>query len=264
MIINAYLTDGYLDWGKIFVKSYTYHNGSDDKMILLTRNLNNKQIKSLYDLRKNIEIRNIDLDFKKLSKRAKVEKDKLLSYKKETEKVKVSGNNKVWKLMIAGDERIKAIYNLMKEMEEGDHLFHVDIDTYVLGKFDKLIEETKKNDFSTIFRINKQIRRRGKVFRENRATLICVMGFTINKYSKEFMKRWIHYIDKVPPIARKKGYGQTSCYYAVKDISKKYPNFKWGQFRDKKKRLWMNANKGSKSETLKSAIKHFKELKNVK
>lgn len=260
MIINVYFTNGYIEWGKIFIKSYTYHNGTNDKMIVTTRNLNKKQIKILKGLRNNIEVRNKNLNLTKLAKKANIDVQKLRNYKNETEKVKVNQNNKVWKLMIAGDERIKSIYKLMCEMDEGKHLLHFDADTYIKNNVSKIKNIIKNNDFSTIFRIQKQIKRRGKVFREHRATLICVMGWTINKYSKEYMERWIHYIDKVPPKERKKGYGQTSSYYAYQDISKKYPNFKWGQLAGTRK-LWMNSQKGSKINILGKAQKHFENLK---
>jgi len=260
-IVNVYFTDGYIEWGKLFIKSYTYHHGEDDLMIVFTRNLNNNQIREVANLRGNIEIRNKNLNFDKLSKNAGINKNILIRYKSETESEKVSTSNKVWKLMIAGDDRIKQIYELINERDEGDNILHFDADTYIQKNVSELWKELKQNDFSTIFRINKQIKRRGKIFRENRATLICAMGFTVNDRCKEFVKRWIYYIDKIKPSQRKKGYGQTSCYYAYKDMNKKYKDFKWGQFRDKRGKLWMNANKGHKDKLLVKAQHNFKSVK---
>ena len=265
MIINAYFTNGYLGWGRLFLESFAYHNGQEKKMILNTRNLTKKEINGLYPLYKNLEVRNTDFNFKQMAKRAGVSVQTLINYKRVVESNKVHKDNRVWKLMVAGDDRIKTIYGILNEMDEGDCLVHFDIDTYVQGNLDKLFEISRNNYFTSIFRIDKQIKRRGKVFRENRAILICVMGFTIGKYSKEFVKRWIHYIDKVPPVKRQKGYGQTSCYYAYKDMNKKYKDIKWGQVRGvKEAKRWMNANKGSKSQLLNKAIKHFNGVKNGK
>ena len=260
-IVNVYFTNGFLKWGKLFIESYTYYNGIDDKMVVFTRNLNKKQINGLYKLRDNIEIENKNLNLELLSEKAGIDKNKLVSYKRETEREKVSGENKVWKLMIAGDDRIKQIYELMNELNEGDHILHFDADTYIQRNVSNFWDELQRNDFSTIFRINKQIRRRGKVFRENRATLICVMGFTVNENSKRFMKSWIDYIDKVPPSKRSKGYGQTSCYYAWRDMNNEIKDFRWGQFRDKKRSTWMNANKGYKDQLLVKARKDFDEIR---
>lgn len=260
-IVNVYFTDGYIEWGKLFIESYTYHHGEDDKMIIDTRNLSNKQQREIFGLRNNVSVRNVDLNFKDMAKNAGVEEGRLIGFKREVEKEKVSMGNKVWKLMVAGDDRIKQIYKLINGLNEGDNILHFDADTYIQKNTEEFWKELKENDFSTIFRIDKQISRRGKVYRENRATLICAMGFTVNDRCKEFMRRWMYYIDKVSPPQRDKGYGQTSCYYAYKDMNKKYKDFKWGQFRDKRGKMWMNANKGHKDQLLKKAQENFRRIK---
>jgi len=265
-IINAYFTDGYIEWAKLFIKSYTYHNGEDDKMIICSRNLNSEQQVEIFGLRNNIEVRNINLDFNKLSKKAKVNKNQLLEFKKQVETVKVSGNNKVWKLMIAGDDRIKSIYNIMNnEIYEGSNLIHFDVDMYVTGKITKIIDIAENNDVSTIFRIEKQMRRRGKVFREHRAVLINIQTYKINERSRKFVKRWIKYIDDIPPIKRPKGYGQTSYYYAWKDLNKEvdfgHIPREYQSFGSRKNSFLWTANMGSKSERLKECQNHFKKIK---
>jgi len=258
MIINAYFTDGFFDWAKLFIESFAFYNGYDYKMILHTKDLKNKQIKKLYDLYENLEVRNSKIDWKSLEKRSGLNAGELDKFKKTTENKKVNKNIRVWKLMIAGDDRVKTIYELLKELPEGEHVAHFDIDTFVTGDLSNLLEFVKKNDFCTKYRIEKQIRRKGKVFRPNRATLIYFMGFTVNERSKKFMETWIKYIDKVPPIERKKGYGQTSCYYAYLDMIKD-KNFKTGDIKHYKK--WANSNKGDKKSLCERYRKKFEEIK---
>ena len=59
----------------------------------------------------------------------------------------------------------------------------------------------------------------------NRKTLISVQGYRICKKSVYFLKRWIKYVEDIPPHKRRMGYGQTSCYYAYKDVKN---DVKWG------------------------------------
>jgi hypothetical protein len=40
----------------------------------------------------------------------------------------------------------------------------------------------------------------------------------VNKKSNLFLDRWIKYIDDVPLLERPKKYGQTSFYYAYRDL----------------------------------------------
>lgn len=260
MIINCYFTDGYFDWGKLFVESYKYHNGEDKRMILFTKNLKGKQIKELESLYKNIEVRNENLSLDKIANKANISKKELIKFKNQTEKVKVNSNNKVWKLMIAGDNRIKNIYSLLKEIPENEHVLHFDVDMYITGKLDKIMEEVRKNDFTTRFRIKKQIERQEKVHKPNRATLIYIQGYTVNKKSLDFIQTWIKHIDKIEPSKRPKGYGQTTCYYAYLDMNKKYKDFKWGQIEGNLMSFYKSANKGSKSNNLRNFRKHFENL----
>lgn len=258
MIIHAYFTDGYFDWAKLFVESFAFHNDNNYKIILHSKDLKESQINELYKLYNNLEVRNEKINWDDLEKKSGISKKNLKQFKSKTEKEKVNQNIKVWKLMIAGDDRIKTIYNLLKETPENDHVAHFDIDTYITGNLEDLFNFVKENDFCTIYRIKKQIRKRGLV-RPHRATLINFMGFTVNKKSKKFMKTWINYIDKVHPAERTKGYGQTSCYYAYLDMIKN-KDFKTGDI--KKYRNWASAQKGGKNMLYEKYRKDFEERKN--
>jgi len=259
MIINSYFTNGYFEWGKLFVESFAYHNGTDFQMILNTKDLNKKQINELKSLYPNLEVINEKLDWNMLAKKSGTSVKQLKDYKSVTEKQKVNVNNKVWKLMIAGDDRIKTVNKLLNTLPEGEYLAHFDIDTYVTGNLSELFDFVKVNDFCTKYRIKKQINRRGNVFKENGATLIYFMGFTVNDMSKEFMTRWIKHINKVPPIKRQKGYGQITCYYAYLEMIKN-PNFRTGDINPYKK--WAFANKGSKTKLYEKFRNSFEKLKN--
>ena len=88
-IIHSYFTEGYYDWARLFIESLKKSNGQKHKLILSSRNLNDSKINQLKKLYKNIEIRNKDLDYKKLAKKAEINLDTLMQFKSETEKVKL-------------------------------------------------------------------------------------------------------------------------------------------------------------------------------
>lgn len=255
MIIHSYFTDGFFDWSRLFVESFAYFNGTNHKIILDTRDLKKNQIKELENLYSNIEVRNLKLDWDEIEKKANISKKELENYKWKTENKKVNENIKIWKLLISGDYRIKTLNNLIHELPEGENLVHFDVDTYIDGDLSEMFEFIKNYDFSVRFRIKKPLK---DIFKENKAIKNGVMGFTVNNKSKEFMKKWVEHIDKVPPLERHKGFGQTSCYYAYLDMTND-KNFKVGELYDFKN--WKDANQGNKDKSL---IKYREIFENVK
>lgn len=266
-MIHAYFTEGYYPWAEFFVKTLKHSNGEENRLILSSRNLDEKRIEALTKLYKNIEVRNKNLKYKEMAQRAKISQDVLLKYKNTVETIKVSDNSKVWKLMIAAEDRLKEIRGILDELNEGDIVLHLDIDTYIRRKVDPILNVIKENDFTTRWRIKKQLRRDGKVKFENRTTLISVQGYNINDKTKKFLDRWIHHLVKVPAHKRPLGYGQTSCYYAYLDLK---DQLKWGDVpgpflapggNAKNVILW-GANKGSKKENLERYKEDFRRRVN--
>jgi hypothetical protein len=267
MIIHAYFTDGYYPWGEFFTRTLKHSNGEDNKLILSTRNLQERKIKNLKNIYKNIEVINKDLNYTKLARRAGINEGLLMSYKNQTEITKVSDSNKVWKLMIAAEDRMKEVRSIHNSLPEGECFLHLDIDTYIREPLDPLFELIRNNDFTTKFRIQKQMRRHGVLRFENKATLISVQGYTVNEKSKKFLDKWIEHLVKVPPPNRPKGFGQTSCYYAYLDMKNE---LSWGDISGRGFLssiggsdgviLW-GANKGPKSGTLKRYKQNFEGRK---
>lgn len=258
MIIHSYLTSGFYPWAEMFLKSYNYHNGEDIKIILTTKNLKNHEIERLYSLYGNLKILNHDLDIRKLAVKAKLNRQNLLALKKQVEEDHVTEKNKVWKLLIAADDRVKSTYRVMKNNKNEDYMLHTDIDLYFRNNIKSLKNFIKKHDISIRLRLHSKL---------NRKTMIGIQGYKVNEKSLSFMKKWIEYIDNVPPHLRPLGYGQTSCYYAYMDFKDKV---KWGnvpikylapQMRDTDI-IWSANTKKGKTENLKFCYLDFEEIKN--
>lgn len=258
MIIHSYLTDGFFPWAKIFLESYGFHNGSDNLVVLSTRGLTTDQISELYDLYDNLVVKNKDYDMKKFAKRAGVPQKILKEYKRQVEEECVTQKNKVWKLMIAADERVKSTYEVMKEYQDEDFMFHSDIDMYIRSPLTELFDTIKKHDISIRLRLHSKL---------NRKTMIGIQGYRLCNTTINFVRRWIKYVDDKAPKDRPLGYGQTACYYAYMDFKDKV---KWWsvprrfiapQMYDTDI-IWSGNTKKGKVKNLELCYKDFKEMKN--
>jgi hypothetical protein len=208
MIIHAYLTNGFFPWAKFFMESYKFHNGVDKKIILSTFDLNKEQIDSLYNTYPNLEVQNSTFNIEQMSKKSGVPFKTLLKYKDQIERKHVNEKNKVWKLMVAGDSRIKCVRDIVKSNMNEDYIVHCDIDMYIRSPLNDLFEFIKDYDIAMRLRLDSKI---------NRKVWITIQCYKPSKISLDFLNRWIKYIDDVKPLKRVKGYGQTSCYYAYKE-----------------------------------------------
>lgn len=266
MIIHSYFTEGYYPWAELFVESLRKFNGQKHRLILSPRNLSKDRINKLKKMYKGVEIINKNLNYEKLAKRGKIPLNILMRYKEETEKIKINVNNKIWKLLISAEDRIKEIREVARSLNHGDLMLNLDIDSYIRKPIDPWIPIIAQNDFTTIFRIEKQIKKFGHVKRPNHAMVACFQGYNINDKSLNLLDRWIHYIDKVSPPDRPKGFGQSTLYSAYIELK---DELKWGDIPKDTFSLTASsgdfilwgANKGSKTENLKKCRRDFEKNK---
>jgi hypothetical protein len=208
MIIHSYLTDGFYAWAKIFLKSFKETNGVDLAIVLSTFNLNDKQVDELYKCYENLTVENSQYNIEEFSRISGVPTKTLLKYKDEIEKQCVNNKNKVWKLMVAGDKRVKTVRDIVSRNINGEYVLHFDIDMYFRRDLTNLFNLVDESDVAIITRMKSK---------ENRKLWITIQGYKPSEKSLMFLNRWIYYIDKLKPADRPLGYGQTSCYYAYRD-----------------------------------------------
>jgi len=209
MLVHAYFTNGFFPWAKLFLESFKFHNGEEMKVVLSTRELTDGEVEELYGLYKNLVVQNNSFDFEMMAKTAGVSVKKLLKLKSEIELNHVTEKNKVWKLMIAADDRVKSTFGVMKEYQDEGFMFHSDIDMYIRAPLTELFDEIKKHDISIRLRLHSKL---------NRKTMIGIQGYRLCKRTFKYLQKWIKYIDDVAPKDRPLGYGQTSSYYAYLDV----------------------------------------------
>lgn len=260
--VHSYFTDGYYPWAKLFVESFKKFNGEKHRLILSPRNLDDNKIKELKGMYKGVDIRNKNLNYKQLARRANIPLETLMGFKRETEQVKINVNNKIWKLLISAEDRIKEIRRVFMTMDEGEIMLNLDIDSYIRKSIDPWIKLISENDFTTIFRIDKQMRKWGYLKNPQHAIVACFQGYNVSEKTQKLLDRWIHYIDAVKAPQRPKGFGQGTLLLAYKELK---DELRWGdipknQFSltasNKNSILW-GANKGSKTENLKKCRRDF-------
>jgi hypothetical protein len=211
------MTDGFFDFGKILLQSFKKHHGEDITFFLSTRDLSEQQIDELYSLYRNLIVSNEQIDMEKLSKETGISTRLLKKYKWQVESRFVKPKSVIWKQFISVEDRYR---NSLQEAFNicGDHVIHMDVDSYINRPLHPLFKLVENNDVSLIFRLNAPLRM--KVFG-------CLMGFKFGPEADTFLETWRKHIDAKPLIKKPRGYGQTSCFLAYDELKKS--NINWGR-----------------------------------
>jgi len=230
IITHAYCTDGMFELAKTFTESYFLFNW-DTPLHLDTRGLTDDQLLQLSRLihpKGQLTISNRDIDYNELSEKTGLNVPTLKRYKHEAETRfglpanELDMNAKVWKLLHAGDARIKAMYTQLKQC---DAVIQFDIDTLFRGNIGALKKVATEYDFAAKLRLNSN---------QKMAISIGLVVYQNTNAACKWIEKWISIIDSMPPVQRPLGFGQISCYNAFKiyqnnlrylDLIKNYPQF---------------------------------------
>lgn len=213
VLIHSYMTDGMFELGKVFLKSLYKTSGDKFPVILTTRELTEKRIDELLDIYPNMEVHNGSFLYEDMAKAADISVSTLKAYKKEVESKHVTRKNKVWKLMVAAEDRPLSLYDLLFDQQVSVPIVHFDIDTLFRKDISPIIEEAHNHDCCLLLRLDHpNVKAR---------ITISTMTWKANQVNFDLFNRWIYYLNAVPPIQRPIGYGQTSLWLAYKDIGSK-------------------------------------------
>jgi hypothetical protein len=190
-----------------------------------TRSLSPVQIQSLrlcYP-EELLHIVNRSIPMEDWAKQAGVDVPTLRKYKRECEGRFVSNKNRVWKLMTAGDDRIKALYDLIwgvptrprNELPDWEGVMpnfvaHFDIDTLFRRPLEGLPAMMEEADIWLKLRP-------GHPTLKARITIDCIFLKGSNGV-RHFFDRWRYHIDRVPPPQRPVGWGQASCWHGFTEV----------------------------------------------
>jgi hypothetical protein len=211
------MTDGFFDFGKILLQSFKKHHGEDLTFFFTTRDLSEQQLDELHSLYKNLIVSNEKINIRKLSKKTGISVKDLRKYKWQVENRFVKPESVIWKQFISVEDRYR---NSLQEAFNicGDHVIHMDVDSYINRSLNPLFKIVENNDVSLIFRLKAPFRM--KMFG-------CLMGFKFGEKAQTFLETWRKHIDAKPLIRKPRGYGQTSCFLAYDELKKSDIN--WGR-----------------------------------
>ena len=210
------MTDGFFNFGEALLKSFKEHHGEDMTFLLTTRDLDDRQIDRLYSLYKNLIVSNEQIDMEAVAKKAKTTVADLEFQKKQVEQSFVRARSVRWKQYISVEDRYR---NSLQDALAicGDCFLHLDIDSFINAPLDPIFDIVESNDVSLVFRYGQP--ERFRIFG-------CVMGFKFGLEADRFLTVWRKHIDRFPLHRKPKGYGQTSCFRAYKELSGS--RIKWG------------------------------------
>lgn len=197
-----------MSMAKIFLESLWLTNKSRHHVVLSTRSLSNDQIKELKDIYPGVVIENKLWNWPRMAEMAQLPVSVLKKYKKEVENQYVTPENRIWKLMVAGEDRPKALFDVM--VRNDVPMLHFDIDTLFRAPVDHIYKTIEKHDLCLLLRPN--------VMPLKARITISTIGIMKNYYTMEFFSKWFDHLAKVPPIHRPIGFGQTSCWYAFEEM----------------------------------------------
>lgn len=217
MLIHSYLTNGFVKMAEVFLKSLKQITYPQCPHVCLeTRNLSYDDFIVLRSSYPDVylEIHNKKIDMEAWAKRAEISVKKLEAYKQQCEQRYVSQRNKVWKLMVAAEDRPRALCERLFEPDRTiDFIAHFDIDTLFRLPIDVIPRMMEDTD------IWLKLRPKHNVVKA-RITIDCIL-VKPTEMVKLFFDRWFHYLDIVPPRKRPIGYGQTSCWLAFEEVKDK-------------------------------------------
>ena len=216
-IVHGFFTNGYFELAKIFTESFFMFN-SHYPLILDAVCPSDDQQNKLYTIAKkynaNLSIAVTNLNYEQEAQRLGIPIETLKAYQHEVENNfgleahKIDLNAKVWKLMMAGDMRVKAVYRLLKNY----NVINFDIDTLFRDNISRLETIMQQNDVSAKIRLKNG---------PKMAISIGLVAYQHNENVIAWVKEWIRIIDSIGPMKRPLGYGQISCYQAYQKFKDK-------------------------------------------
>jgi len=214
-IAHTYYTAGMHDLAKTFVESFCLHHADDHIPLFIDAvGIKDPMRDDLIYRYPFTKIRRRDFNLTKMSKRAKVSVAKLERWREEVEHGYVSQENKAWKLMVAGEERVLRLHNMIQHLKDEPQtlIVHFDIDTLFRANIKSIIDEMKGYEVG--------LKLRPKINPIKARITIDMIAIFPTPNTRYWLSDWIRIACMVPPLERPIGWGQTSCWQAYQSAIK--------------------------------------------
>lgn len=221
LIVHTYYTSGMHELAKIFVESFSeFHANRQIPLVIEGVDLTDFQVSDLRSRYKYLHINQHYIPMEHWAKRCGVSLNTLEKWRYEVEHSYVTPANRAWKLLIAGDHRIKTVRNMLEMIgaygicPAGKILAHFDIDTIFRDNIEALSEYVLHHDAA--------LKLRPQIQPIKARITIDLMVIKKTGASIQWLEDWTEIIDSVPPIERPIGFGQSSCWEAYKKAVEEY------------------------------------------
>lgn len=203
--VHAFYTSGMHGLAKVFVESFSwFHTQYRTPLHLDTMGLTTNQIAELRQCYPLIRVVNHEYPMADWANRCGVSIRTLAEWKDQIEHGYVTEESRTWKLLTAGDYRVRCVSKALNHAI--GLLVHFDIDTLFRGSVLGLETNMVGYDVGLKFRPNIQpIKAR---------ITIDVMALRPTQPTYRWLSNWQAEIAKIPPRERPIGFGQSSCWEA--------------------------------------------------
>lgn len=215
MLIHSFATNHYYRFAVPLIESFKQAHGEEIPFLIHTKGMTSRRIEDLMGRYRNLTIKNSEIDWKWIAERSGLSKEQLLimldRVDKQGSKEGIPGGWMNWKHYISIYSRYRdAILDAFDFAGEGEHVLHLDIDSYINRKIDTIFNLVELADVSLLLRPRHRM--------EWRRVYGCIMGFTVNSNSREFMQRVQTHIGAIDFNKIPLGYGQTVFWRAYCDF----------------------------------------------
>ncbi len=214
MLIHSYATDGFFSFARTLILSFKKRHGESIPFLLHTKDMSEQQLEELDSLYKKLTIKNSTTDWAWLEKNSGIKLNELHTGKRQVEQL---GNRYLseqfyhWKHYISIYSRYRdAIKDAFEFAGDGNTILHLDADLYINNNIETIFNTIKSADVSILLRPSYEP--------EWRKVYGCILGFTINNRSKQFMEHVRSHIMKPKFKDIPKGYGQTVFWRSYSEL----------------------------------------------
>lgn len=264
VLIHTFVTKSYLPWAELYLEALRYQFGRSVHIRIDGWDLEDKDIRFLYDIHPNVSVYNHGFGYSELMQNLELDEETVRQWQEQIAAGRVDNSNFHYKLFITVDKRFRSIPDIAENARAAgyDLLVHTDVDLYVRGSLERTLQITQNYDVGMYFRLNKDDRMKA---------LAAFMVFNLNGSLNDFFANWKRQIDAVHPKNRWRDFGQSSLWYAIEEST----NTRFADFTTIEKAarhsktfeqdadIWLNSNSVIRGNVMGAARKRcWDDLKN--
>jgi len=194
---------------KVFVESFSHFHKIDKVPLIIDAvDITDSMRDDLHDRYPHLSTRLRPLALKHKAQKYNIPLKRLQKWKDAVEHGFVTQQNRAWKLMIAGEDRVCTVNQIVRDLLDDPNtiIMHFDIDTLFRSNLRPIEEEMIGYDVGLKLRPNiEPVKAR---------ITIDVMALRPTPFVEMWLTEWIQISQSLHPLERPIGYGQISCWEA--------------------------------------------------